>query len=305
MAPDGPDSSQQWYLEAKGQKSGPFTPQEIGVLLKEGSIQQDDVVTHPDFPGKTMNVRDFLNYYFPGSTSHSKPEPANSRPGTFEPPPRPDIPRSATNEVEWDHEPTNPALSLFDTLQAARERKPKQEFQDIDLMHAPEIRNRIWLTLTIGMGLIAAVWSLTHLIPKAEVETTAPRVSSIKDSEPAHSNTTDSASAPSSSVSRVSTPPLLQSTPRPTVTPRAFKLPPAVTQPPAAKQAPPAPPPAPTPTFEAVPEDRSDDFPEFEADPLQPEDAPSIAPEMMDESSDFYVQPASIPPSPAAEPGYE
>ena len=145
-----------WYVRsAKGGVLGPFPAAKVLELLNQGVITAAAAASRtPDFVSSTP-VKDIPGLFSPPGTSTEKP---------FSPPPRPtDL--HQTDNASFDVE--LPTLTLFNTLQASRDRRPRPS----ESLFTPEItRTKKPLIspkwLAVAAAVIAtgvAVWAIFPL----------------------------------------------------------------------------------------------------------------------------------------------
>lgn len=167
-----------WFVRTKDRVLGPCTAQQISDLLKQGVVQTSDFVSQrPDSgPWQRLCDVDTIAIF------------EDARP--FHPPPRPAVLQNQDETAKHpiisgeDLEQTNPTLTLFNTLQAAKDRRPRGSEP---ILHPAEIRKPFRLTLppakwiaagAAAIALLGAAWALPKLFksgPKSGAAMTANR----------------------------------------------------------------------------------------------------------------------------------
>src|SRR5437763_1874403 len=101
-----PPNQIQWYLDVNGKKVGPFSQDQLAGLLRDGEILPTQKVTADHIGGHWVDVTEVAHPDGPTLSG-------------FRAPPRP-----PEHKPEPGHKPIgdDPALGLFDTLQAAKEK---------------------------------------------------------------------------------------------------------------------------------------------------------------------------------------
>jgi hypothetical protein len=182
-------------LDVEGTKVGPYTLDQIRGFIKDGEILARHKITAPHLGWQWTTVGEILE----AETAHQagrKPPLAEVRP--FAPPPRPAqgqlLNRSADPSPTLSPSPerTDPAIDLFDVLQAARERKaalrqlPSAHDDSSDWFS--RIQRRVppqaWLVTSMTLVLGTFVWGMTRLFqgtpeiaPSTRIEEAAARSS--------------------------------------------------------------------------------------------------------------------------------
>lgn len=183
----------QWYLDVKGKKYGPYTWVQIQKLYKKRQIIADDKITAPHMQGKWVTLREFLlenpiplssiETTTPASDHASQAESHSHEPKSI--PPRPDeksmtgllSPKYALKATQSG--PDDPIVELFDVYQAAHERKPIKPSSQISMSEVVGVRETqgssgIWFRLLgiIVLGLSFA-WGVKTFINKQEMSPAA------------------------------------------------------------------------------------------------------------------------------------
>jgi len=134
-----------WFLDRDGQKSGPYTAQQVESLLKKGEVQGTHKATAEWLCGEWITVSDLIAGYQAarGTIPDAEPSPAEppspaAPPSTssapslaasgFQPPPRPpelNEPSETVSSVPPDA-PLDPTTELFDVFQAAKGAKAEK-----------------------------------------------------------------------------------------------------------------------------------------------------------------------------------
>lgn len=172
---------QNWYLhldtDAGGKKTGPFPLDQILGLFADGEIpptaRVSGAATH-----ETIAVSELAR-------RQAQPNAVGTGPRTpkpFTPPPRPAdlVPPPPVTATEVTATPqADPALGLFDALQAAKERKQHAAAKKASLSGArailtqskgqlkerlSEVPHKTWLILGIALLLIASAWGLAYAL---------------------------------------------------------------------------------------------------------------------------------------------
>jgi len=164
---DRPD--EEVYIDVAGVKTGPYTKDQITGLLEDNEILPDSKITSESLNGKWVSVRDFLD-----NQSTIKKVEKNATNFGFQPPPRPvDLDkRSEDSEEQLLEQGTDPALSLFDTLQAAKERKAAKLSPPVkgdwgkptSLRRKIKIPKQAWFIAGTALILVSAIFGMTKII---------------------------------------------------------------------------------------------------------------------------------------------
>lgn len=123
-------NSDDWYVKIGSNKAGPYSIPQIQALLEEGEIQPFHKVTHQHLKGEWISAQELVLAFHEAQAMTAKKIQENERlqsgvtySGAFQPPARPaDIGKAQPLKTPADFG-NDPALSLFDTIQAVRERK--------------------------------------------------------------------------------------------------------------------------------------------------------------------------------------
>jgi hypothetical protein len=192
------ESIAEWFLEVEGNKTGPYTAEQILGLLTDGEILSHHRITSERVGNEWITAAELASVLQKDSTT---PQTEQTKeipgPGTFQPPPRPaDIEKPRDTELTTDNSP-DPAISLFDTLQVARDRKaakfappaPAAEWSKISKPRWKP-KPQFWFILGSSIFLILAVWGLTKLVSGRKSDSPAGNERSYKNSfTPPGSNT--------------------------------------------------------------------------------------------------------------------
>ncbi|MGK5082264.1 hypothetical protein WDW37_03085 [Bdellovibrionota bacterium FG-1] len=159
------DASQEWFLEIGEKKTGPFTTEQVLGLLADKEISEQQRVTSGLPDSVWISVGEFARIRTP------KP---------FTPPPRPsdlvlstDSSHSSSSANFIPSAQDDPAISLFDALQAAKERKPQSGAralppESVHLTPHPfsldRIPKRAWVVVGIGLLFFGAALLMTRYI---------------------------------------------------------------------------------------------------------------------------------------------
>lgn len=144
----GEELGTKWVIDAPGTQAGPFTIAEIQSKLARGEIREYDLISAAGARSPLWMPISKMLQALGGSAT------------PFNPPPRPndlspvDGAQSSTLE---DQAALDPALRLFDTLQAARERKPTRSLPPADSDSEWSTLNSIWAQLRVRAGWITAL----------------------------------------------------------------------------------------------------------------------------------------------------
>ncbi len=293
--------SGEWYLKIGSNQVGPYTVEQIQKLMEEGEIRPSNRVTSSELKGAWISTQELLTTYeqtrteaaakateeeakriTTRQTSHSQ---QNS---PFSPPLRP-LEIGKISGFHPTSDPINdPALSLFETLQAVKERKSTSKIS-VTPLEAEQIGflgkikkilpSQAWviLALTTALGLFA--WGMMkrvekNLKPITTSPNQTPQTTQVTMDAPKASNP---AAAPPPSKPQVSVHPKLPNLPNP----------------PKASIAPKAPPrPMPPPPANARPPDRTPPPPEPNRDAPDPRDEPP----RMDEQRQDNPPSGDVPP---------
>jgi hypothetical protein len=199
-------SSQEWFLEVGGKKTGPFSAEQVLGLLQEKEIPETQRITSDSLEGKWVTALEFSKMHAAGLLP-TKP---------FNPPPRPIEQVLPPGTLEIPHEiPTDPALGLFDALQAAKERKQSRfkrlrprsrarDGEDGPVNEAPLIPNNAWLLAVLGLALLGGAWGMSHFIKQKTTESTG----SLEAAHPVHPSPTNVNPVPAGTVTAHNPPPI-------------------------------------------------------------------------------------------------
>ena len=124
-----PPDNAQWYVEIEGLKYGPFSIKQIELLRQQGKLRDDTRATAAHLNGQWVPLSSISASPSASSAPPSKP------PGTFQPPPRPsDLERPAQDGPKLTSPASvpDPTATLFETLQAVRERKSSRTVEQED-----------------------------------------------------------------------------------------------------------------------------------------------------------------------------
>ena len=149
MTPE--NDAPEWYLEGPGEtRNGPYSIRQLQAFRREAKISDRSRVTSTYLGNQWRTIVEILG-------------PSGEVTKNFSPPPRPEIERTSTALLYTTKQRSNinSAVSLLDTLHAARERKPK-----LEVMGAPEpeqnssgIRKVVLLPLVL-ISVSALAWVL-------------------------------------------------------------------------------------------------------------------------------------------------
>lgn len=166
-----------WFVRTKDRVLGPCTVQQISDLLKQGVVQTSDLVSPRPDSGQWQQLGDLdAIVRATGIVDEAR---------TFHPPPRPAVLQNQDETAKHpiisgeDIEQTNPNLTLFNTLQAAKDRRPRGSEP---ILHTAEIHRPFHLTLpplkwiaagAMMIALIVAVWALPKFLKSGSKSSTA------------------------------------------------------------------------------------------------------------------------------------
>jgi len=174
MTPE--NDAPEWYLEGPGEtRNGPYSIRQLQAFRREAKISDRSRVTSTYLGNQWRTIVEILG-------------PSGEVTKNFSPPPRPEIERTSTALLYTTKQRSNinSAVSLLDTLHAARERKPK-----LEVMGAPEpeqnssgIRKVVLLPLVL-ISVSALAWVLLSSEDSAtKTKPAAPKsVTRIQDSK--------------------------------------------------------------------------------------------------------------------------
>lgn len=191
--PSGRGSDQdQWFLEGegqgevRGQRSGPFTFEQLQGFFHEKQILPTQKVTSPLIHHQWITIQELMDRHRAHQASRAPTAAVHS--GPFVPPPRP------AGVEEHAHDPNllpdgkslsnDPMLSLFDALQAARDRKqakvapPQQARTSSDQATWKGLPVQAWYVIAVGAMLAVGIggWiRLMNEVPKDSTPTAESR----------------------------------------------------------------------------------------------------------------------------------
>jgi hypothetical protein len=195
----------QWYLDVKGKKYGPYTLVQIQNLFRKRQIIEDDKITAPHMQGKWISLREFvIEHPLPAVVEEAEiaPQkiPQHSNDHSHEPksiPPRPDeksltgllSPKYAAKAAAAAaHSDADPLVELFDVYQAAHERKPTKPSSQISMPEVVGIRDNgrssgIWFRLAAIICFGAAfAWGVKTFLNNKQEFSPAARIENSRNS---------------------------------------------------------------------------------------------------------------------------
>lgn len=178
-----------WFLDRDGNKSGPFTAEQVQNLLNSGEINEQHKVTAEWLCGEWITVADLIAGYKAAQVStNTAPAAAASAPipttahssGPFHPPPRP--PELEQPDFNATNAPmkADTTIELFDVLQAAREKKAGKQAQQVPLAVQPIDEAPLWtrippryvaLGAAVAFGVALVGWAVNRLTSSAPAPT--------------------------------------------------------------------------------------------------------------------------------------
>ena len=166
MAPDPASQAPQWYLSLNGKPTGPFTIDQLKMLVRDRQILPNNPVTAPHLKGAWVPVSTVVGA--PQTPSAEKPTHASAG---FQPPPRPEgsEPKNSPMQESRPVPQVDATDSLFDALQAAKERKSKAQTHEEDyLIRAPSAKiskKTLIVAGTLLLVTILAVAGINFFVP--------------------------------------------------------------------------------------------------------------------------------------------
>ena len=236
-------ASQEWFLEVKGKRTGPFTTEQVLGLLADKEIPETQRITASMTDDRWITVKELAEDY--------RHTPQATPPKHFVPPPRPTelqhpsegatpstsahahvpLPESDASSAEA-RDLNKPEHSLFEALLAAKDRKanagralpPHSDGvrpNPFSFENIPISRNS-WLMAAMAILLGSATWAMVHFIKQKATSEVVHQPSTLQHP----SQTADT-------VTSVITPPPLPVPPTPPTAQSAHFIPPAPPVPPA------------------------------------------------------------------------
>ena len=171
------DATPQWYLEAQGRRTGPYSAEQIEAMLRDGQLQADALVSGRGLRGPAR-ANEFIEAIRLRRQASSQKQ--NQSPVALQPPPRPEGVGERRRDVDRASAPsTDPTADLFDALQHIRERQTLQQNQAQRMVPAEDetwgdrLRSRglpgpAVLVASLAAILGLSVWSLNQWLGSAE-----------------------------------------------------------------------------------------------------------------------------------------
>jgi hypothetical protein len=171
------DATPQWYLEAEGRRTGPYSAEQIEAMLRDGQLPPDALVSGRGLRGPAR-ANEFIEAIRLRRQTQSQKRAAG--PAAIQPPPRPEGVGERRRGTDRETAPsTDPTADLFDALQHIRERQTLQQNQTQRLIPA---ENETWsdrlkarglpspavLVASLAALLGLSVWSLNQWLGSAE-----------------------------------------------------------------------------------------------------------------------------------------
>jgi hypothetical protein len=121
------DATPQWYLEAEGRRTGPYSAEQIEAMLRDGQLQADARVSGRGLRGPAR-ASEFIEAIRLRRQNSSQKQ--NQGPAALQPPPRPEgVGERRRDADRGSAHSTDPTADLFDALQHIRERQTLQQNQ--------------------------------------------------------------------------------------------------------------------------------------------------------------------------------
>lgn len=222
------DATPQWYLEAEGRRTGPYSAEQIEAMLRDGQLQPNAQVSGRGLRGPAR-ASEFIEAI--RLRRQNQAQPRGTPQAAIQPPPRPEGLGERRRGADRASTPsTDPTADLFDALQHIRERQSLQqnhahrpiEAQDEswgDRLRARGLPGPAVLVASLAALLGLSVWGLNEWLGSAGKSLQNPK-SASSDAPSASSNSLSGAepsmagrnSSPSSSVPADSLRPVRPST---------------------------------------------------------------------------------------------
>ena len=176
-------TTQEWFLEVEGRKTGPFPTEQILGLLADHEIPETTRVLSAAPGSSWITVRELADS-------------ENRKSKSFVPPPRPTEAQASPETENASASPAAPAASkpehsLLDALLAAKERKAQSaralppehsEAAHPNPFQLQNIPRKVWMMVGTAALLCIAAWGLAHFIKQ-----TSPNLATNQETaEPSH-----------------------------------------------------------------------------------------------------------------------
>ncbi len=171
------DATPQWYLEAEGRRTGPYSAEQIEAMLRDGQLQADARVSGRGLRGPARASEFIEAIRLRRQNSLQK---QNQSSVALQPPPRPEGVGERRRDADRGSAPsTDPTADLFDALQHIRERQTLQQNQAQritpaedetwgDRLRARGLPGPAVLVASLAAILGLSVWGLNQWLGSAE-----------------------------------------------------------------------------------------------------------------------------------------
>ena len=156
--------SPEWFLNENGKRTGPFTAAQLQAFFEQNKISHTSQVSSSHMGGNWISIQELIH----GTPAASKPSPTPA--SDFHPPPRPSFSKEH-GPIPPPIERPDPLLSLFDALQAAKERKAttptRLETPGITELDSFKIPSFLWVVASVGTVIGVTCWVLFSGLQKS------------------------------------------------------------------------------------------------------------------------------------------